>query len=204
MAGGVDVVGNWLSGFWGNLYSLWEGRGFPGEAPNLSTLRIILKEPSFWIMMGFSVWGLVQVLECTRCCLYIWSQKRNGPYLGQYLRCLFTDFTLGSSILVGWITDRIGPQKTLMGVFMATGSSPSCWGLSLDPDYSHCLSSIHPCHFFFSRQGLQRSLRLVPTGLKMSRFLSPFRLGFFSEVVSLPLDRGDGRDGIFFTRLHPS
>jgi NNP family nitrate/nitrite transporter-like MFS transporter len=29
--------------------------------------------------------------------------------------------TLGSAIVAGWITDRIGPRKTLMGVFVTSG-----------------------------------------------------------------------------------
>ena len=99
-----------------------KGGGFPGEAPNVSTLRIILKEPSFWIMMGLFSLGIGASFGVyTMLPLYLVAEKGMDRTWANTFVAFSRVFTLGSSILVGWITDRVGPRKTLMGVFMATG-----------------------------------------------------------------------------------
>jgi len=98
------------------------GGGFPGEAPNVSTLRIILKEPSFWIMMALFSLGIGASFGVyTMMPLYLVAEKGIDRTWANTFIAFSRILTLGSSILAGWITDRIGPRKTLMGVFMTTG-----------------------------------------------------------------------------------
>ena len=113
-------IGSLVSG--GIFILFGKGGDFLGEAPNLSTLRIILKEPSFWIMMGLFSLGIGASFGVyTMLPLYLVAEKGMDRTWANTFVAFSRIFTLGSSILVGWITDRIGPQKTLMGVFMATG-----------------------------------------------------------------------------------
>ena len=98
------------------------GGSFPGEAPNMSTLRIILKEPSFWIMMALFSLGIGASFGVyTMMPLYLVAEKGIDRTWANTFIAFSRILTLGSSILAGWITDRIGPRKTLMGVFMTTG-----------------------------------------------------------------------------------
>jgi NNP family nitrate/nitrite transporter-like MFS transporter len=98
------------------------GGSFPGEAPNVSTLRIILKEPSFWIMMALFSLGIGASFGVyTMMPLYLVAEKGIDRTWANTFIAFSRILTLGSSILAGWITDRIGPRKTLMGVFMTTG-----------------------------------------------------------------------------------
>jgi len=99
-----------------------KGGGFPGEAPNVNTLRIILKEPSFWIMMALFSLGIGASFGVyTMMPLYLVAEKGIDRTWANTFIAFSRILTLGSSILAGWITDRIGPRKTLMGVFMTTG-----------------------------------------------------------------------------------
>ncbi len=99
-----------------------KGGGFPGEAPNVSTLRIILKEPSFWIMMALFSLGIGASFGVyTMLPLYLVAEKGMDRTWANTFIAFSRIFTLGSSFLVGWMTDRIGPRKTLMGVFIAAG-----------------------------------------------------------------------------------
>jgi NNP family nitrate/nitrite transporter-like MFS transporter len=169
-----------------------KGGDFAGEAPNVSTLWIILKEPSFWIMMGLFSLGIGASFGVyTMLPLYLVAEKGMDRTWANTFVAFSRIFTLGSSILVGWITDRVGPRKTLMGVFMAIGIITLLlfsWGLSLEPGLFSLsfFSQSLPLPFF--QPGLQRSLGLVLGGLRMWLSLSPFLLVFFSEAESLPLD----------------
>lgn len=122
-------VGSMVSG--GIFILFGKGGDFQGEAPNLSTLRIILKEPSFWIMMGLFSLGIGASFGVyTMLPLYLVAEKGMDRTWANTFIAFSRIFTLGSSILVGWMTDRIGPQKTLMGVFMATGIITLLLGLA--------------------------------------------------------------------------
>ena len=99
-----------------------KGGDFPGEAPNVSTLRTVLKEPSFWIMMALFGLGIgASFAVYTMMPLYLIAEKGMDRTWANTYVAFSRILTPGSSFLVGWITDRIGPRKTLMGVFMTAG-----------------------------------------------------------------------------------
>jgi NNP family nitrate/nitrite transporter-like MFS transporter len=107
----------------GAVYMIFgKGGGFLGEAPNVSTLRIVMKGPSFWIMMALFGLGIGASLAVyTMMPLYLVAEKGIDRTWANTSIAFSRILTLGSSIVVGWITDRIGPRKTLMGVFVASG-----------------------------------------------------------------------------------
>ena len=107
-----------------------KGGGFPGEAPKVSTLRIVLREPSFWIMMALFGLGIgASFAVYTMMPLYLVAEKGMDRTWANTSVAFSRILSLGSSILVGWVTDRIGPRKTLMGVFMATGMLTTLLGV---------------------------------------------------------------------------
>ena len=107
----------------GILFFLF-GRGgrFCGESLNVSTLRIILKEPSFWVMMAlFSLgiggtFGMFAMFP-----LYLVSEKGMDQAWANTLVGLSRISPVGVAILSGWVTDRLRPKRTLKVVFLANG-----------------------------------------------------------------------------------
>jgi NNP family nitrate/nitrite transporter-like MFS transporter len=107
----------------GILFFLF-GRGgrFCGESLNVRTLRIILKEPSFWVMMAlFSLgiggtFGMFAMFP-----LYLVSEKGMDQAWANTLVGLSRISPVGVAILSGWVTDRLGPKRTLKVIFLANG-----------------------------------------------------------------------------------
>ena len=112
----VSMMGGMVFVFFG------KGGAFPGEAPNSRILKTVLGERSFWIMIALfglgigASFGVYAMMP-----LYLVAEKGMDRPWANTLVGLSRVSTLGFSILSGWITDRIGPKKTLWGVFMATG-----------------------------------------------------------------------------------
>ena len=125
----------WIAGIGsmvaGAVFILWgKGGTFPGEAPNSKTLRTILVEPSFWIMIvlfGLGIGASLGVYAMLP--LYLVTEKGMDRTWANTLVASSRVLTMGSAILVGWVTDRIGPKKTLMGVFMTGGIVTMLLGL---------------------------------------------------------------------------
>jgi len=108
------------------------GRGgaFPGEAPDLKTLRSILVEPSFWIMIAlFSLgigasFGVYSMIP-----LYLVSEKGMERTWANTLLGLSRIPTLVIVLLSGWVTDRLGARQTLKAVFLANGLTTMILGV---------------------------------------------------------------------------
>jgi NNP family nitrate/nitrite transporter-like MFS transporter len=107
----------------GAVFILWgKGGTFPGEAPDSKTLRFLLTEPSFWIMIALFGLGIGASLGVYAMMpLYLVTERGMDRTWANTLVGSSRVLTMGSAILTGMVTDRIGPQKTLMGVFLAGG-----------------------------------------------------------------------------------
>jgi NNP family nitrate/nitrite transporter-like MFS transporter len=107
-----------------------KGGAFPGETPNSRILRTILGERSFWIMIALFSLGIGASFGVyTMMPLYLVVEKGMDRPWANTLVGFSRASTLGFSILSGWVTDRIGPKKTLWGVFMTTGIATILLGL---------------------------------------------------------------------------
>jgi NNP family nitrate/nitrite transporter-like MFS transporter len=99
-----------------------KGGRFPGEAPRVSTLKIFMVEPSFWLMMGLFALGIggssgvYSMLP-----LYLIAARDMERGFANTLMGLSRIPTLFTSFVAGWVTDRIGPKRTLIGIFMLAG-----------------------------------------------------------------------------------
>lgn len=101
------------------------GRGgvFPGEAPGYRTIRILLGEPSFWIMVVLFSMGIGASLGVyTMIPLYLVTERGMGRNWSNTLVGLSRVSCLAVAFLAGWITDRLGPKRVLIGVFISTGA----------------------------------------------------------------------------------
>ncbi len=93
-----------------------------GTSPDMGTLQNILTERSFWIMMFFfslgigGSFGVFSMLP-----LYLVSEKGLERIWANTLVGLSRIPTLGTALLAGWLTDRLGPQKALKMIFISTG-----------------------------------------------------------------------------------
>jgi NNP family nitrate/nitrite transporter-like MFS transporter len=99
-----------------------KGGAFPGEAPDSKTLRSILVEPSFWIMIALFSLGIGASLGVYAMMpLYLVTERGMDRTWANTLVASSRVLTMGSAILTGWITDRAGPKKTLIGISLASG-----------------------------------------------------------------------------------
>jgi NNP family nitrate/nitrite transporter-like MFS transporter len=107
------------------IFFLLFGRGgnFSSEVLDASTLRVIFKEPSFWIMMALfglgigSSFGMYSMFP-----LYLVSEKGMDRAWANTLVGLSRIAPVGAGILSGWMTDRWGPRQALKAIFLANGT----------------------------------------------------------------------------------
>jgi NNP family nitrate/nitrite transporter-like MFS transporter len=124
LAGIGSMTAGMIFVFWG------KGGTFPSEAPALKTLRSLLVEPSFWIMIAlFSLgigasFGVYSMIP-----LYLVSEKGMERTWANTLLGLSRISTLVIVLLSGWVTDRLGVKQTLKAVFLANGLSTMILGL---------------------------------------------------------------------------
>jgi len=107
----------------GILFSIF-GRGgkFCGESLNVSNLRIILKESSFWVMMPLFSLGIGGTLGMFAMFpLYLVSERGMDQVWANTLVGLSRISPVGIAILSGWVTDRLGPKQALKAIFLANG-----------------------------------------------------------------------------------
>jgi MFS transporter, NNP family, nitrate/nitrite transporter len=181
------------------------GRGghFPGEAPNVKTLRVIFADRSFWLLMLFfciaigATFGVYSMLP-----LYLVAEKGvervwANTWVGlSRIPSLFTGF------VAGWAADRFGPQRTMTIVFVAAGVStaflslaPIAWFVPVVFLQAVCATAYFPAGFAaLSRIGSPKTKNIavslampvsilvgagaVPAGLGIAGDLGSFSVGF--------------------------
>lgn len=119
----------------GILFSLF-GRGgrFSGEPLNFSILRVILKEPSFLVIVALfslGIGGTIGIFAMFP--LYLVSEKGMDQVWANALLGLSRIVPVGVVFLSGWITDRIGPKRALQIILLANGITVFFLGLASGP-----------------------------------------------------------------------
>lgn len=174
---------------------------FSGTPPTLQALRVLIRLPSFWIMMsffsiGFGAYiGIYNILP-----LYLVAQQGMERGLANTLVAFSRIAGLGMVFPAGWATDLLGPRRALGGVLLSTGIATVFLGvghggwvipaLFLQPTLAACfppaaltaLSSIGPHH--------SRSLA-VPLTIQVAFILGagvlPAGIGILGEAGSFSL-----------------
>jgi NNP family nitrate/nitrite transporter-like MFS transporter len=107
------------------------GRGghFQGEVPGFGSFSALLRQPAFWIiaiLFGLGIAGSFGIF--TMLPLYLVSERGLESSWANTLIALSRISCIGMSFLAGWATDRLGPKKTLFGVFFLSGLATALLG----------------------------------------------------------------------------
>ncbi len=106
------------------------GGAFSGEAPSTKTLRALLTQPSFWIMVTFFSIGLGAYLGVyTMLPLYLVAEQGLERDWANTLVALSRIAGLGAVFLAGWATDQLGHRRALGAGFLATGMATVLLGM---------------------------------------------------------------------------
>ncbi|MGZ3567233.1 MAG: MFS transporter [Thermodesulfobacteriota bacterium] len=121
----VSILSGILFSFFG------KGGRFSGESLNVSILRVILKEPSFWVIMALFSLGIGGTLGMFAMFpLYLVSERGMDQVWANTLVGLSRISPVGVAILSGWVTDRLGPKRALKVIFLANGIAIFLLGLA--------------------------------------------------------------------------
>jgi len=111
-----------------------KGGKFPGEAPNLGSIKILFTNRGFWIVMllfGLGVSGTLGVY--TMLPLYLVIEKGFERNWANSLIAISRISGPGASFLAGWTADRLGARITLFGVFLFSGLLTILLGITDGP-----------------------------------------------------------------------
>lgn len=179
------------------------GRGgdFKGVTPSLSSFRPFLVEPAFWIMLLLFSLGISGSLAVyTMLPLYLITEHGLDRNLTNTLVAVSRISGIVMAFAGGWVTDRFGPKKTLVSVFLLTGVTTvllgavsSSWVLVivfLQPMLAVCF---FPAGFAsLSRIGPSNSRNLavsltIPFAFLIGGGAIPAGIGFMGDTVSFAL-----------------
>jgi NNP family nitrate/nitrite transporter-like MFS transporter len=183
------------------------GRGgeFRGEPPGFRSFKALLKQPSFLIMIALFGLGLVGNYGIfTMLPLYLVNDRGLEQNWANTLIALSRISGIGMTFLAGWVTDQLGPRKTLIGAFLLTGSVTVLLGLFpypwiiipifLQPMLAVCFFPAGFAALSFIGSAKVRSVAVslaVPLGFLFGGGAVPFgislmgEIGFFGLGVSL-------------------
>ena len=175
------------------------GRGgsFTGAAPGLASFKVFLASPAFWIMVmlfGLGVAGTLGVY--TMLPLYLVSEHAIDRNFANALVSFSRVSSLFMALAGGWASDRFGPRKTMIVVFLFSGVATIAmgtvsgnwvlWAIFLQPMVAVCffpaafaaLSRIGPA----GTRNIAVSLA-VPVAFMIGGGAVPIFIGFMGDVA---------------------
>ena len=189
------------------------GRGgsFTGDAPGLASFKVFLTSPAFWIMVmlfGLGVAGTLGVY--TMLPLYLVTEHAIDRNFANALVSFSRISSLFMAFAGGWASDRFGPRKTLIIVFLFSGVATIAmgtvsgnwvlWAIFLQPMLAVCffpagfaaLSRIGPA----GARNIAVSLA-VPLAFMIGGGGVPAFIGFMGDIASF--SAGIGLVGVMVT-----
>jgi len=180
---------------------LGRGGAFPGQAPNFAALRILLRDPSFWIMLIIFSLGISMTLGIyTMLPLYLVSEYGINHSLANTYVSLSRISCIAMTFVGGWASDRFGPRLSIGVILLVCGlttvflgnatSSNVILAVFLQPTISACffppaiaaISSIGPAHV----RNVTISLT-IPFAFVVGAGLIPAGIGIIGESGSFGL-----------------
>ncbi|MEN6321662.1 MAG: MFS transporter [Syntrophaceae bacterium] len=144
---------------------LGRGGDFKGEAPNFSNISTVMKHPAFWIMtFFFSVAIATSMGVFSMLPLYLVAERGFERSTANTILGLSRIPSVVMALVAGWLSDRLGPKRTIKIVLAFNGITtillgivPADWLLLivfLQPMLSACffpagftmLSGLSPSH----------------------------------------------------------
>jgi NNP family nitrate/nitrite transporter-like MFS transporter len=129
--GVIGILGG-ASLFVGMVFTRF-GRGgeFPGEAPSLRSFRALLADSNFRILVVLfclAVAGSMGIFAMLP--LYLVTERAMDQNHANTLIALSRISGLGMAFIAGWAVDRLGPRRTLSGIFLFTGLTTVMLGIA--------------------------------------------------------------------------
>ncbi len=180
------------------FYRFGRGGSFSGDAPNFQTIRIILKGPTFWVMMFFFGLGIgAQMGGYSIMPLYLVSEHgMDRPWANTVLG-FARMAALVMTLLSGWITDFLGTRRTLRIVLLTIGAATVMLGMVSGPLiilFVFLQAMLSTCFFtpWFAAIAQMASPKIknvalsitVPLGSLFGAGVVPAGLGAFGEAGS--------------------
>jgi NNP family nitrate/nitrite transporter-like MFS transporter len=112
------------------------GRGgeFRGEAPHVKIVRVIVTEPSFWVMMALFTLGFgAGIGVYSMIPLYLVSERGMDRTWANTLLGLSRITTPAVALFSGWLTDRLSLGRTMKVIFLSLGIVTAMFGLVPTP-----------------------------------------------------------------------
>jgi NNP family nitrate/nitrite transporter-like MFS transporter len=199
---GIPVVFGFIAILMGTIYARYgKGGRFYGDIPEPSTYKAIMRNPSFWIMTFLFTLGVIGSLGIfTMLPLYLIFERGMERELANNLlglsriSCIFVPFA------AGWITDRLGAKRALVGIFLLAGIvtillgvAPDSWVvpvLFMQPVFAVCFFPAGFAAISFLGPPSQRNYVVSMTSalaLLLGAGVVPACLGILGEKVSFSL-----------------
>ncbi len=110
-------------------YRFGKGGEFHGESPNPRAVKRLIKNRNIWAMLfifGLGIGGTIGIYNMLP--LFLTSEKHFPSLWVNTIVSLSKASGLVATLVSGWLTDRIGPRKTIALVFVTSGVSASFLG----------------------------------------------------------------------------
>jgi NNP family nitrate/nitrite transporter-like MFS transporter len=176
------------------------GRGgdFCGETFKPSSLRLILSNPVFWIMVALFGLGVSSTLGIyTMLPLYLVTDHGLSRNWANTLIALSRVAGIGMALVGGWATDRFGPRRVLKIVFILTGTLTLFVGLAshswvgiavfLQPIMAVCFFPAGLAALSMVSSAGARNLTVsltIPVAFLLGGGAAPALIGFMGEFYS--------------------
>jgi NNP family nitrate/nitrite transporter-like MFS transporter len=174
------------------------GGEFAGESPASSSLKALVVLPAFWLLTGlfcFAVSSTVGIFAMLP--LYLVHERGMGQSWANTLLALSRLSGPVMGLIGGWVSDRFGPKRTIVGSFLITGMTtlligpvPDAWlplFVILQPALAVCffpagfaaISAIGPV----ASRNVAVSF-VVPLGFLVGAGVIPALIGFMGDTSS--------------------
>ena len=111
-------------------YGFGRGGNFPGQSPFSSAFRMLVRIPAFWLMLGLFGLGVSSTLGVYAMLpLYLVSERHIDQSWTNTVVALSRSYGPILGLLGGWVSDRLGPKRTMVIALTWTGVAT----LSLGP-----------------------------------------------------------------------
>ena len=174
---------------------------FPGDAPSISHVKVVLAQKSFWIIIILFALGMGgQVGVYAMMPLYLVNERGLGPELANTLVGLSQVSALFMTFFAGWITDKIGERRAIVLFLTISGGITILLGLFSGP-WLKVIVFLQPalivCFFPAGFAALSRIVQpnyrslaaawAPPTAFVIGGGLFPAGLGYMGEAYTFGL-----------------
>jgi NNP family nitrate/nitrite transporter-like MFS transporter len=183
---------------------LGKGGNFYGQAPSIRASRTLFAVPSFWIMValfGLGITGSLGIFSMLP--LYLVTERGIEREVANTLIAFSRVSGLFMAFVSGWVNDRLGPRKTLIGVMGLSGLCTLSLAfvpenllmipLFLQPAAAVCF--FPPAFAALARVGPPATRNIsvsftVPLGFLFGGGLAPIAIGTMGDIWSFSMGIG--------------